>query len=180
MEAILASLAIAGAVWGAIFFVRGTLLSGCLLYLLLVSCCGIELFRFDAGFVMMSIDRVFVIALAAMYFLHRLLGKTEPKPLAPLDVVLLAFVGLIAASASYQKLIGNGWEGAPGAKNPAPVIIHMINGYLIPLVIFWVARQARLQEKDLRKVLAAAVCFGIYLAVTGILEFCGQWAFVFP
>ena len=56
----------------------------------------------------------------------------------------------------------------------------MINGYLIPLVIYWVARQAKLHEKDLRKVLTAAVCFGIYLAVTGILEFCGQWAFVYP
>ncbi len=180
MEAVIASLAIAGAVWGAIFFVRGTLLSGCLLYLLLVSCFGIELFRFDAGFVMMSIDRIFVVLLAGMYVLHRRLDKTEPKLLTPLDYVLFAFVGLIAASAIIQKAVGNGFEGAPGAKNPAPVIIHMINGYLIPLVIYWVARQAKIKEPDLRKMLAAAICFGVYLAATGLLEFFGQWEFVFP
>ena len=118
MEAIFASAAIAAAVWGIIFLLRGTLLSGCLLYLLLVSCCGIEVFRFDAGFVMMSVDRVFVVALAAMYLLHRQMGKTESKPLTSLDLVLLAFVGLIAGSAVYQKLIGNGWEGAPSARYP--------------------------------------------------------------
>ncbi|MGE0609483.1 MAG: O-antigen ligase family protein [Pirellulales bacterium] len=180
MEAVIASLAIAGAVWGAIFLVRGTLLSGCLLYLFLVSCCGIELFRFDAGFVMMSIDRVFVVLLAAMYVLHRRLDKAEPKLLTPLDYVLFALVGLIAASAVFQKLTGNGLEGAPGSKTMTPVIIHMINGYLIPLVIYWVARQAKIKEPDLRKMLAAAVCFGIYLAATGLLEFFGQWELVFP
>jgi O-antigen ligase len=180
MDAILIFVGVAALVWGTIFALRGTLLAGCLIYLLLVNCFGVQFLRFDVGPTTISLDRLFVMLLAAMYAVHWRLGRTEPKPLTKVDLLFFGFLGLLTLSTIAQKLLGNGLEGRPGDKHAVPIVMHLVNGYLTPALLYWIARQSPLRERGVVAVTAALFSFGVYLAATGVLEFSGQWALVFP
>src|SRR5207244_555165 len=46
--------------------------------------------------------------------------------------------------------------------------------------VYWIVRQSPITEQRTALVTKVLTFFGIYLAVTGILEITHQWAFVFP
>ena len=159
-------------VWTPILAVRGSLLGGCLVYLLLANCFGSYFMEFDVGPFRMTLDRFFIVALTLGYFCQRWLRRTDPKPLGREDLLLGGFIALLVASTLVQSRSTTG--------HGAPVIQHLINGYLIPLALFWFARQSRLSQRNLKIVHGSLVVFGVYLAITGLLEISQQWSFVFP
>ena len=173
MTSLLIIAAVAGLVWGALLLARGSLVAGCLTYLVLTSCFGVHFFSFDVAGTTLSIDRLFVVALAGAYLVQWRLGKTDPKPITKTDLVLFGLLGVFVASA-----ITHDWRTT--GKGEVPVVQHLINGYFIPLALYWIARQARHNEQSLTLPLAALACFGVYLALIGLLEAGGQWALVFP
>lgn len=173
MTAIVLIASIAGLIWGLILASRGSLLLGCVLYLIAVCVFGPYFLSFDLAGITLSLDRLYFVGLVGAYVIQRHLGQTDPKPLGYIDLALFLFIGVLGLSAfthDYHVV----------SKGSVPIVQHLINGYLIPLVVYWIARQAKLDERELNRVLAALTGFGLYLAVTGILEAMHQWSLVFP
>ncbi|HEY6565636.1 MAG TPA: O-antigen ligase family protein, partial [Pirellulaceae bacterium] len=61
-----------------------------------------------------------------------------------------------------------------------PIPQHAIEGYLIPLLLYGMARLTIPTEKDLRWLYWVWGAFGCYLAVTAVLEVTQHWGLVFP
>ena len=165
-------LLLAGLVWGTYLCMRGSLLGGCLLLLVMTCCFGVHFFQFDAG-ITFSLDRLLVAGLVGAYVVQRKLGRTESKPLSNADYLLGGLFGVLIVS-----MFTHDWRTV--GPDDVPVLQHLINGYLIPLAIYWVARQTTLNQRNVTWVLYVLVVFGIYLAITGILETLGVWSLVFP
>lgn len=173
MTAIILTASIAGLIWGLILATRGSLVLGCVLYLMIACVLGPNFLSFDVAGITLSLDRVFLVGLVGAYILRRELGETDPKPISKTDLVLFAFMGVLGISTFTH-------DYHVYTKNDVPIVQHLLNGYLIPLVIYWIVRQSRLDDRELTRVLAALTIFGLYLAVTGILEAFQQWSLVFP
>lgn len=173
MAAIVTIACIAGLVWGLILATRGSLVLGCVLYLIIACVFGPNFLSFDLAGVTMSLDRLFLVGLVGAYWLRREMRQTDPKPVVGADFVLFAFIGVLAISALTH-------DYHVYTKADVPIVQHLLNGYIIPLTIYWIARQAKLDERELTRVLQVLTAFGIYLAITGILEAFQQWSLVFP
>jgi O-antigen ligase len=176
MDFITAILLLVLVVWSPLILTRLPLVAGCLVFLLLANCFSIEFARFEVGPVTMSLDRIFLVVLVAAFFVQRRLLGTPPgltRRLAWDDILLAGFAGLVAISTFMHD-----WRTP--ATSDIQIIQHLINGYLTPLVLFWVARQSVVSQRQLRWTYFAFVTFGVYLAVTGLLEVSRQWDFVFP
>jgi O-antigen ligase len=142
-------------------------------FLVLGNTFGLEFLSIDIGAFNMSIERFWLLVLPLAYVVQRRLGKADPKPLGPADWTLLAFTLLVSVSTFMHD-----WRGA--SVYAPPVLQHLINGYLTPLVLFWLGRQMRITERELRGAYIGLVAFGAYLALTGICEALGAWSLVFP
>ncbi|MCR4414949.1 MAG: O-antigen ligase family protein, partial [Thermoguttaceae bacterium] len=158
------------AAWVGVLFVRGGLVAGCLAVLAGGICLGHPWFHLDLGPVPLTTDRVLWVALVVQYVAWRRLGRTDPKPWRVADVALLAFLGVLVAST-----FAHDWR----ARGLQPVA-RLVFFYLMPLGLYWVARQAELTERSVRAVLAVLVALGIYLATTAIAEVASWDAMVFP
>ena len=158
--------------WGVVLAWRGSLLAGCVTVLVLGFCFNYHLVSFEVGPITMTLDRLALLGLVAAYGLARLRGRCDPRPVAILDGVLIAFVVFLLLST-----LAGSWRGSPDFVSPH---WRLIAGYLVPGVLYWVARDARITEHALGRLLAAATCFGVYLALIGILEVYQVWPLVFP
>ncbi len=160
-------------IWLVYFTLRGSLIAACLAFLLATCCFGYPFLHFDGGPLPLTIDRLVIAGLAGIYFVQRALGRTEPKPLRVVDKLLLAFLAVLAISTFTHQ-----WHNLPPAV--VPPVWRLFTGYAIPVIIYWIARQSRLRRRQIGLAQASLAVFGLYLAVTGLLEISGQWSFVFP
>src|SRR4029077_3977916 len=94
-------------VWLPWFALRGSLIAGCLVYLLVASCFGYPFLHFELGPIPVTLDRLVIVGLAAVYLIHRALGRTDPKPVQTVDKLLVAFLGLLAFSVATHPWRGN-------------------------------------------------------------------------
>jgi O-antigen ligase len=161
------------AVWLVWFAVRGSLIAGCLAYLLVASCFGYPFLHFDLGPTVVTLDRLVIVGVSAAYIVQRALRRTDPKPLETIDKLLLALLAVLTFST-----LTHDWRVTPGCD--APPLWRLTTGFIMPAVIYWVARQARLFERRVIFVHGALACFGVYLAATGLAEVTHQWWLVFP
>ena len=173
MEDFLLILAPAGLVCGALLMLRGSLIVAALLVLLSACCFGYELVHFDVGPLPMTIDRLALGLVIAMYIWQRALRRTEPKPLNRADVVTLAFVGYLLVS-----MLASDWRSFP--KEHVGPMWRWVGGYLTPLIVYWAAKQAPWNERTAGLVQACITIFGFYLAFTAICEITQQWSLVWP
>jgi O-antigen ligase len=173
MNAVIFIAVIVGLVWGAVFVLRGSLVHGCLAFLVVGYCFGHELFRFDLGPFPLTLDRLVLGGLVFAYVVHRRLGMADPKPIARDDVALFAFAGLLIASTFLHD-----WRAAePGKTSPLWLLVA---SYLMPVTVYWIARQSRLNKQTLVTVYGCLAVFGVYLTVTALAEVTQQWWLVFP
>ena len=159
--------------WGAVFVFRGSLSLGCLAFLIAGACFGHNFLHFDFGAIPLTLDRLLLVLLIVAYAVQRRLGRTDPKPLAAADVLLLVFLGVLLLSGCY-----GGWVSLHGSR--LEPVFRMVGGYLIPFAVYWIARQSSLDRSKCSLIHGTLVCLGVYLAVTGLLEIAGQWWAVFP
>ena len=172
MDFVLAIAVIAAAVWAIALAVRVSPLAGCLVFLVLTVCFGHEFLNFDLGPLPLTLDRLWIGALVVWFLVQYRLGRLDPKPLARVDVVLLGFLALITASTFVAGPMGNKTGGSP--------LWHLVVGYAIPAVLYFVARQSALTERRVMMVHGFLALLGIYLGLTGVAEMTGQWSLVFP
>ncbi len=176
MTAIIAIAAIAGFIWGTLFMLRGSVVAGCLGFLLTAVCLGHHFASFDMGPIPLTIDRVLLLVLLATYLVQRRFGRTDPKPVCWADGLVVAFLGVLVFSGFY-----GGWfasAAAPGNKYDP--IFRLVAGYTIPVMLYWMARQASVGRREVAMAQGFLAVLGVYLATTGILEITGQWWAVFP
>ncbi|MEX1039563.1 MAG: O-antigen ligase family protein [Pirellulaceae bacterium] len=172
MEAIVAIFVGVGLVWGLLLALRGSLLLGCVAVLVATSVFGVFFMTFKLG-INLSLDRLALVGLLAAFVLQWKLGKLEIRPWMTIDTIMALFFGVLIANTFMHD-----WRAAEPGQ--VPVVQHLINGYLIPLAIYIVARNLRYDERQTNWMLGGMVAFGVYLAIIGILEGTGQYGLVFP
>jgi O-antigen ligase len=173
MNAILLIAVLVGLVWATAFVLRGSLLHGCLAFLVVGLCFGHELTNFDLGPVPLTLDRLVLGGLIFAYVVQRRLRITDPKPIGRLDVVLFLFAGLLIVSTFTSD-----WRvDLPGKTSP---IWRLVAGYLMPITVYWIARQSRLDKHAVLVVYGCLTALGVYLALTALAEATQQWWLVFP
>ena len=173
MNAIIFIAVLVGLVWAAVYLTRGSLVYGCLAFLVVGFCFGHELIGFDLGPIPLTLDRLVLGGLVIAYAVHRRLGIADPKPITRVEVVLLGFAGLLVVS----TLAGDWRVDVPGKVSP---IWQLVAGYLMPVTVYWIARQSRLDKQALLVVYGCLTVLGIYLAITALAEVTQQWWLVFP
>lgn len=162
-----------GLVWGTWYILRGSLLAGCLAFLVSVCCFGYEFVHFDAGPLPLTVDRCILGLVCGAFIVQRRWGKAEPKPFTWVDGALVGLVAWLGIS-----MLINGMA-ATRLKEASP-LWRWIGGYSVPLVLYWIGRQSRLDERGIRLVRICLTGFGVYLACTALAETAGQWSLVFP
>ncbi|MDH3717261.1 MAG: O-antigen ligase family protein, partial [Planctomycetota bacterium] len=174
MPAVQLTLLVIGLVWGAVFFLRGSTMIGCLAWLLSVACFGRSFMAIDLGGVTLSIDRVLLVVLVAFYVVRRSLGGLDPKPLCGADYLLFGLLGWLTLSTFTHDYDREFFE-----STTSPVW-NLIAGYWMPVTVYWIVRQSRLNERSVVHLYGFLLVLGLYLALTGIFEISQQWWLVFP
>lgn len=157
---------IAAALWGLIFLRRFGIIAACGLTLVLGICFGYEFFHVS----MLTSDRLLIGALAGLYVFNRKLGIHEPKPFSKADLLGIALIGTLAVST-----IAHDWKWS--GLTPASRFVFY---WVIPTVMYWVARQSRLSQTGMRYLYLGTGAFGVYLALTAFAESRGLYGIVFP
>ena len=160
-------------IWGTLALLRGSLVVGCLAYLIVAACFGYDFTSFDLGPAPMTLDRLTLCGLVVAFVVQLRLRRTAPKPWCGSDV----FLGLLLAWLVISTLTHDFRADAPTRVSP---LWRLLAGYLIPALIYWIARQAPLTERSVTIIRNTLIVFGLYLATTGILEIAQQWSLVFP
>lgn len=173
MIAIAWILGIVALVWGGVFVFRGSLIGGCLAFLVAAACLGHSFLSFHLGPIPLTLDRLVLALVLLTYVVHRYWGRTDPKPITGIDLLLFGFTAALIISLVTA-------DGSGNRLTPTAPVFRLIAGYLIPLILYWIARQAPIDRSKVTLVQGTLACMGVYLAVTGLLEISGQWWAVFP
>ncbi len=160
MEAVLVIAGAVAIVWGAVLFLRGGLLAGCVAVIVAGTCFGYPFFHVPLSPVPLTIDRVLWIVLLAQYIVWRRFGLADPKPLRKAELALGLLYGALLIS-----LLAHDWR----THNAQPAS-RFVFYYLMPIGMYWVARQARLSARGTLAADAVLGAFGIYLAFTALAE----------
>ena len=166
MIAIILIAGIVGVVWAAVLLRHGDLISGCLAVLLAGSVFGHSFYHVS----IITADRLLIGGLIVAYIVYRQMGLADSKPLGKGDIAFLAFSGVLALNT-----LAHNWR-LDGAQ-PAALLLFF---YLLPVAVYWIARQSRLDERAVWSVFGFLSIFAIYLAVTGFAETQKMWSLVFP
>ena len=157
-------------VWGAAIFLRGGLVAGCLTVLLAGICFGYPFFHLSTEPIPLTADRVLWVVLMGQYVVWRRWGLAQPKPMGAADWTLAAFLAALAASTFLFD-----WHSG-GAKPLARLLFY----YLMPIGLYWVARQAAVSERAVLGIFACLAAFGLYVAATAVAEVHQAWWAVYP
>jgi O-antigen ligase len=138
MTAILIIAAVCALVWVTYLTLRGSLVGGCLVYLILVTCFANQFAQFDIGPLTWTLDRLFLGLLVAAFCVQWRLGKIDFKKLTASEYLLAAFLVLAIIST-----FAHDWRAA---STDVSVTMRLANGFIIPAMIYMIARQAKLSE----------------------------------
>ena len=147
MQAILTILIFVALIWGGILLAHGGLFTGCMAVLLSASCLSSFFFEIPMKPMPITVDRALWVILLGQYLLYRRLGKADPKRMIAADWVLLGFVGWLVIGCITHS----------GEVSPLP---RLFFSYLMPLGLYWVARQATITERTYKAILITFVVFG--------------------
>ena len=174
MEALVVIAGIVGLVWGGVVLLRGGLIAGCLAVLLAGTCFSLPFFKLELGPLPLSADRALLVLLVVQYVFWRRWGYADPKPIGKPEILLIALLAVLVVSTFTHD-----WRALDTEKPYQPVSC-LIVFFLMPAVLYWIARQAKITEREVLIVFAAFALFGVYLAVTSLAEYFEASWLVFP
>ena len=170
MEALIVIAVAVGIAWGAVVFMRGGLIGGCLAVLLASVCFSVPFYKIELGPLPLTADRLLLVLLVVQYVFWRRWGLANPKPLGKTEIILFIFLGVLAVSTFTHD-----WK----AENYRPVSWLVIS-YLMPATMYWIARQIKLGQRTILVLFGSLALLGVYLAVTSLAEYFQLWWLVFP
>ena len=131
---------------------------------------GSEFFSVSSGPIPITLDRVLVGVLVALFAWLIVLGKEDLRKLNRVDASILALMSVLFFSTVTHdwKFLGN---------MPASRLLFF---NLIPLVLYWVVRSCDLGTAELKFIAATLELFGVYLALTSFAEVKEFSAVIFP
>jgi len=141
-----------------------------LLVLVSGSCFGHSFYYLQAGPMPLTADRLLLVVLIVQYAIFRRRGLADPKPLNKTDLVLGAFLGVLLLSA-----LAHDWHYS--AMLPLSRLLFF---YLMPVALYWIARQSAASERALVWMFGTLAAFGLYLCITAVAEEHQAWSWVFP
>jgi N-acetylglucosaminyldiphosphoundecaprenol N-acetyl-beta-D-mannosaminyltransferase len=165
--------AVAAALWGAVYARRGSLLIGCGLVVFVSYVLGHQFWNAQLGPLPLTLDRLLLLGLVAALAVRWRAGTLPLRPLTASDWTLVAALALVTISAllSGQPEITDGVTSKWG---------RLLASFIIPTALFFVIRHTPITERESRWLLAGLTLFGVYLAGTAFCEKAGLWSFVFP
>jgi O-antigen ligase len=166
--------AAAGLAWGVVYARRGSLVLGCAALLVVAYVFGHAFWHVKVGPLPLTLDRLVLVGLLAAFVAQWRWGRIERKPLTGCDWLLAGLLAVLTASAIVA--------GQPevAAADAGPPLWRLTMSFFVPAALYWVARQAPLARRQWIGWLVAMSLLGVYLAVTALAEFAGEWALVFP
>jgi O-antigen ligase len=173
MELLIVLAALAGLLWFGAFVLRGPLLAGAIIFLLLNACFGVYFWTLEAGPLPLTLDRLALVALLGAYVVQIWSGRTMRAPLTRSDKWLIALLLVLGVSTFTHDFKQTTLDA------PSP-LWHYFTGYLSPALIYWLGRGIPLDERQTRWFWSALAVFGLYLGFTGVCEILHQWSLVFP
>ena len=164
--------AIVAIIWWGVYIVRGSLIQGCLVFLVVAMCFGPLVFRLEVGSFAMTLDRVLLAGLAIAYVVKRRWGLADPKPIAWPDVamLLLAIVSILSKMTHHFDL----------AADEKLAVWQLVAGLLMPMAVYWIVRQSPIDQRAVVTTHAVLAIVGVYLSVTALAEVTKQWWLVYP
>ena len=173
MEFVALLMGIAMLSW-ALFFVRfHNVPTGAILFLVATSVFPPEYLSFRFPGITLTLDRIWLGAIAIQFAVDWLQGKIKFRSLKGTDLVLLTFMIWLFIR-TVTTPIGSEIKGQPST------LMHLINGYLCPLFLYMLIRHVDLKLEMLWPAVGVLLLFGVYLSITAVLEVTKQWSFVFP
>jgi O-antigen ligase len=161
------------ALWAVIGMRNSSMHTLTALFVVATACMPEQLFSLRAGGLNWTIDRLVLLAIigCAIFALRR--QEFRLCPLEFTDVMLLAFCVWLGLRTVSQPL------GSVDKYQPH-TLMHLINGYGIPIFLFFVLRSMRIEPDRLKIPYWILVGLGLYLSITAILEAGKFWSLVYP
>ena len=166
MEFLIAIVVLAGLIWAAAFarnFYRldiNPILAGGVGIMVVGTVFGPSFLSIPAGPIPITLDRLLIVGVVALFALRFLQGKEDLQALSGADLAAIAMLGILLFSTfthdwSYQ-------ENLP--------LSRLLFFFILPVVVYFVTRNARLGDRELKMVLIGFAILGAYLSLTAFAE----------
>ncbi len=162
-------LAVAFRFWSRVGF-RFPFAIGGFLILVVGSVFGYEFFKIDQGPIPITIDRLLLALIVGGFACLCLRRRESVRSLDATDLVIGALFIVLTFSA-----LSTDWSYA----NNRP-LSRLIFYYLMPISLYFVVKNARIDDRELGWIAAGITVFCLYLGVTAIFEWRGWYSLVFP
>ncbi len=163
---------VACVIWSLWLVPRASLLVLAATYLIAASVAGYDIWNMHVG-VSLSVDRIVLIMLFGCFAVHQFTRRTEKRDVPASEWILFGFLALLLVNT-----FAHDWQRS--APEQVPIVPHLVDGYLIPLFLYWVARHAVTRQKDVDAIYVMFTLLGVYLSITALCEITGAWGLVFP
>ncbi|NOY29028.1 MAG: WecB/TagA/CpsF family glycosyltransferase [Planctomycetes bacterium] len=173
MAAILLILATAAMIWALVYAKHGSLWTGGAVFVALAYILNHHFWHMGFGPISLTLGRILLVGLVGLLAWRWRQGLLEKRPLTGADWLAALFVGYLTVRFA---LTPSAMEAASGA---APMW-RLIASFWMPAALYLVVRNAELNERTWKSLLAVLSVLGVYLAVTGIAEVTQQWWAVYP
>ena len=166
-------MAMAAIVWAIALVRYHDILTGTAVFLVTTSVLPAEFISAKIGSLSLTVDRVWLCALAGQFLYDAWNRRTRIRNLTASDACLFIFLAWLIVR-TVTTPIGKELVGQPST------VMHLLNGYLIPAFLFVLIRHSDLRPRTLWPAIAVILLFGVYLSLTAVLEITKQWSMVFP
>lgn len=173
MEFLLLVLMPAAAIWAGIALIRSNAYSLAAIFLVSTCVFTAEFYAFQTAGVTWTLDRLAFLFLLAGFVSGWVRGHHRLGSWQLVDYLVGAFFVWLAVRTLTQPL------GSIAPHQPH-TLMHMINGYCIPCVLYLVLRTSKPELRQMRPAFWILAVFGIYLSITAFLEVGKAWTLVFP
>ncbi len=163
---------VACAVWSIWLVPRVSLLILSAIYLIAAAVAGYDIWNVHLG-VSLSVDRIVLLLLLGCFTVHYFTQRIEKRDVPASEWLLFGFLGLLIVNT-----FAHDWRRS--TPDQVPIVPHLVDGYLIPLALYWIARHAVLRQKYVDAIYILFTLLGVYLSLTALCEIVGAWGFVFP
>jgi O-antigen ligase len=164
--------ALAAVVWILLLVQVHDVVTGTAIFLVATSVLPPEYASVEIG-VSITADRVWLTVLIMQFLYDLWIGRSSWRAWSAADLFLMLFLLWLVLRTLVTPL-GQEIKGQPSTT------MHLINGYLVPALLYCILRNIQPQPRWIWSGVAVLLLFGAYLSLTAILEITKQWSLVWP